>query len=332
MRYVLVSFTPAEWPGGVNRWNRDFMRMFPEFVHYSWWDVLKAYPNTPDSLPEWEKAKVLSQYLLRTGRVSDGDVVIADSFWADGYDPAYTYCVRHGIWSHLTKEDVDAGKQPEFPQHHAVQVAHTRKHLAAGGKVVAVSDFIADQLKQQWGWDVHVINNAVDLDECKPIPNGPLNKQYKIIHGSTTANKGLDHIEYLKEKLGDSVGIFSLDEAAEMMKCSKMEALATANLVVHPSAYEGNSMFVLESLACDVPVVSYDVGLMWLAKKERVHLAGVIGDRRQRSPQKTLEMVEEAMSQEHQLGIKISPRSWVSQFSLQNWKQEWVDLFSRGFL
>lgn len=324
MKVVLVSFTPAHETGGVNRWNRDFMRMFPGSRHYSWWDVVKEHPSAGSSnLPEWEKAKVLSTYLLRSRKVTEQDVVIADSFWADGYDPKQTVCVRHGIWSHLTKEDVDAGKQPEFPQHHAVQVAHTKRHLAAGGKVVAVSDFIADQLKQQWGWDVHVINNAIDLDECRP--GDRLNKQYLIIHGSTTANKGLDHIEYLKEKLGESVSILSLDEAAAALDLPKMQALAKANLVVHPSAYEGNSMFVLEALACDVPIVSYDVGLMWKAKREGAPV-GVIGDRRERSPQKTFELVCEAMGSTR----SVSPRAWAEQFSLENWADEWISLLGEG--
>src|SRR5260370_15970003 len=129
---VLISYTPLDSGGGVPRWNRDVISEVPGARHYWWWDALPAVGGQDMNISEWDKAKVLARYLLWSKKIGPNDIVIADGFWADGYDPKLTICVRHGIWSHLTKEMADAGIQPEFPQHHAVPVDFTPRFLAAG--------------------------------------------------------------------------------------------------------------------------------------------------------------------------------------------------------
>lgn len=332
-RLVLTSFTPLNASGGVPRWNRDFVTAFPGTKHFSWSDV-----GGQQSLPEWECARVLASHLIRTGQVTRDDIIIGDGFWADGYAEhgIRTVSVAHGIWSHLTHDDVLAGMQPEFPYHHAAQVRHRRKHLENGGKIVAVSDFIAHQMKLQWGFDSTVINTGIDLDRWKPLKRLPREKPI-VVHGVTTANKGFDHVEALKRL--QSFDLYSLDGLAATFDLPKNEALTQADLMVHPSAYEGNSMFVLESLACDVPVVGYDVGLLWRAKQEITykegdltvvedfHHVGRIMSRRWRCPEATVEAVDRMFKLKD--FPQFQPRSWVSQFNPASFAEGWRAFLSR---
>jgi glycosyltransferase involved in cell wall biosynthesis len=252
-----------------------------------------------EHLPEWEKARVLNNHLVSAKKLLPTDVVVADGFWAAGLEHmGLAISHSHGIWSHLTKEDVDAGKPPDMPYHHAAQVSFRRRWTGLKKHITAVSDFIAYELDRQWGFAVDcVIDNGVDTDVFKPIERGVVLEVINplIIHGvndRTNQNKGWDHIELLKQHFGN---VFSLDEAsAYWPKLTKAEVLARADLVVHPSGYEGNSMFVAEAMACGVPVIGYDVGYLWSVR----NVLGCVIDRTKRSPEFMLAAVEDASKNE----------------------------------
>lgn len=324
---VLLSYTPLNAGGGVPRWNRDFIAGFPNARHYSWSDVPQIGGlNTF----EWSAADALGMWLHTSKTISKDDIIIADGFWGEklselGYN---VISVAHGIWSHLTKEDVDAGKQPEFPFHHAAQVKHRRDHLARGGKIVAVSDFIADQMKLQWGFESTVINNAVDLEKFKPQMKFPRHEPI-IIHGSTTANKGIDHIRLLEMNFER---VWLLDDAANILDLPKYEALSQADVFVHPSAYEGNSYMVAECLASGIPIVSYDVGLMYTARNEGFgEQVGEVLDRRSRSPERTLEGTRRLFERISRKDKLLDPRGYIKNFSLERFKLEWKSFLEREY-
>ena len=244
-----------------------------------------------EHLPEWEKARILNHYLVQSKKILATDVVIADGFWADGLqhlDRVVSH--SHGIWSHLTKEDVDAGRQPDMPYHHATQVNFRRRWTEMGKHITAVSDFIANEMDRQWGFKVdRVINNGVDVDRWVPRTYYLDRKRPLIIHGINdrgNLNKGWDHIELLKTEI--DADVLSLDEAAEFVSGTKTFAMQQADLVVHPSGYEGNSMFVAEAMASGVPVIGYDVGFLWSIKGS---FGTCVMDRTKRPPEETLENV-----------------------------------------
>lgn len=324
---VLISFTPLNAGGGVPRWNRDFVNGFPGTKHFSFDDV----PKYSVGSSELECANALGLWLHLQKKISKDDIVITDGFWGEklselGYN---VISVAHGIWSHLTKEDVDAGKQPEFPVHHAQQVKHRRDHLARGGKIVAVSDFISEQMNLQWGFESKVINNAIDLDVFKPATRHvhKSGAPRLIIHGVTTANKGFDHIEEVKRALPND-RVLLLDEAANLLQVPKYDALAKADLVVQPSAYEGNSYFVLETLSCDVPIVAYNVGLLHsisrIARENGIQacVGGVI-DRKLRSPQETAKVTKFILESVTRNRSVYNPRTVAKLFSIKRFHDEW---------
>lgn len=332
---VLLSFTSLNSSGGVPRWNRDFIKCFPEAKHYSWDDVVK-HNNFHVNIPEWSKADTLCRWLHHKGKVNSSSIIISDGFWGDWLSQLglNVISVAHGIWSHLTKEDVRQGKKPEFPEHHIIQLSHRMRHLKRGKKIVAVSDFIADQMKLQWYFDSTVINNAIDLDHFKPIlfsnERKKLKEKFKyplIIHGVTTVNKGLDHIEALKRELKDC-DVLLLDEVANRLGVSNNVALACADMVVQPSAFEGNSYFVLETMACNIPIVAYNVGLLYdLKRKGLGPNIGRIIDRKERSVDTTvresIDMLYYVLKANNDFDGVFNPRHIAKDFSINRFNNDW---------
>jgi len=329
-RIVTISYTELNAGGGVPKFNRDLHAAFPdrECAHFCWWDH-PFHPELDEQglTPEWAKARLLNEYLISRRLVRSDDVIIADGFWADGLQSMpFAVSHSHGIWSHLTKEDVDAGKQPDMPYHHAAQVSFRKRWVELGKPLTAVSDFIADQLKQQWGWDAHVINNGVDTDVYRPATKIPDVKRPLVIHGVNdrgNANKGWDHIEWIIDHHPEW-NVLSLDEACGSLSLPKNEALAQADLVVHPSGYEGNSMFIAEVLACDVPVVGYDVGFLWKVRGKFEGAAiGRVISRSRREPSVT-EQNALSLLQEIRLGSNFDPRSIaLEHLSISRFRENW---------
>ncbi len=329
MKIVLVSFTSLNASGGVPRWNRDFKAGFPEgtVVHYSWDDVIRDCGDAP--IPEWEKAKVLANWLRFKKKIDLDDIVIGDGFWADGYYPDRTVSVCHGNWSHTTADDVAKGIPPEFPHHHKAQLEFRKKHSSNGGRMVSVSMFIAHQCKIQWGFEIPVINNGIDLNKFRPLSYRVPRERPVIIHGVTNENKGFDHIKYLQKGL--NADILLLDEAGKFFSLPKYQALSQADLVVIPSAHEGNSYFCLESLASNVPVAGYDVGLLFEALKVQTGFPGFIMDRNKRSPSCTLDGVVNNLEMIQKYGTYQAPREWVSYYSLEKFQRNWREYLKKEF-
>jgi len=332
MNVVLISYTQLGAGGGVPRFNRDLIYALSNGKHYSWFDMLKELRRPDSGIPEWDKARALNNWLRATKRITNDDIVITDGFWGLGLeDHPKLVSVAHGNWSHTTKDDVEKGIPPEFPLHAAVQLDFRKRVVDKGGRIVAVSDFIAHQCKIQWGFDFPVINNGIDLKKFTPTTDKKKRKRPVIIHGTTTGNKGFDHIDHLKKNI--DADVLLLDDAPGFFGVPKYPAMAQADLIVHPSAHEGNSYFVLESLASGVPIVSYNVGLMYLAKEEgRDGDFGRILDRTGRSKEYTLQGTAGAL--EHALlgpTMGEKAREFATRFSVENFRQNWLNYLNKEF-
>ena len=343
-RIVTISYTSLTASGGVPKFNRDIRAAFPDrqHIHFCWADYPWAPQVDSRGETEWGRARILNEYLVASRMISSEDVVIADGFWATGLEHLpLAVSHSHGIWSHLTKEDVDAGKPPDMPMHHAAQVAFRNRWITSLGKhVTAVSDFIADQMFLQWGFQVdRVINNGVDTEIYKPTGISHGSEHPLIIHGVndvSNVNKGGDHIQLLKQHFPN---VYSLDEVAAMFPLlTKAQALSMADLFVHPSGYEGNSMMVAEALACGLPFVGYDVGYAYTMARtlDADHRVGAILPRTARCPQYTymwcdavLKSIEWDSPHEAYL-LRSNARSVaVTDLSIERFNVEWRDYIAK---
>lgn len=330
-RIVTISYTGLNAGGGVPKFNRDLHSAFSdrECVHFCWDHFPWKAEVDARGETEWGRARMLNEHLVRTRLISPDDVVVADGFWAGGLEHfPLAISHSHGIWSHLTQEDVLSGKQPDMPAHHAAQVEFRRRWLAKGKHMTAVSEFIANQMKLQWDFVVdRVINNGVDTGVYTPAEIRIDRSRPLVIHGvndPSNENKGWRHIQELQEHL--NADVLSLDEAVTRFslrsdyRWMKPDVLAQADLVVHPSGFEGNSMFVAETLACGVPIVAYDVGAL-----SDYDLCGLIMDRNERSPQRTLECVQWMLDHEDNRVIAaIRAREFaVEELSIDRFNSQW---------
>jgi glycosyltransferase involved in cell wall biosynthesis len=329
-RLVTISFTGLDAGGGVPKFNRDLHDAFPdrERIHFCAQDL----PSNEHRRWEWEQARALNLHLVQTKKITRDDVIVADGFWAAGLE-SFPHAISHshGIWSHLTFEDVLNGKQPENPFHHVAQVDFRRRWIKSGRALTAVSGFISTQMYLQWGFLTdRVIENGVDTERYKPMEyrTSYLRDEPLIIHGvndRSNVNKGWDHIQLLIDSL-PGVRVMSLDEANDQFvffsdrPWEKHEVLSQATLVVHPSGYEGNSMFVAEALASGVPVIGYDVGYMYSLQE----LPTVI-DRRRRSPELTLGAVRDTLANPAimRLSAEMGRKIAVDELSIEKFRNRW---------
>lgn len=340
-RLVTISYTGLNSGGGVPKFNRDLHSAFHDrqCLHFCWFDFPYASQVDSRGETEWGRAALLNSYLISSRLITHDDVIVADGFWASGLETfPYAISHSHGIWSHLTHEDVLAGRQPDMPAHHAAQVTFRQRWSFLRKHLTAVSKFIAHELDQQWKIRVdRIINNAVDPNvfdvadyKFKEIPR-PL-----IIHGVNdphNINKGADHIKALCHSI--DAKIMSLDEAVKTFAffsddgyADKAKVLAQADMFVHPSGFEGNSMMVAEALSCGLPFAGYNVGLMWelqqsLTWPERV---GVIENRSMRSPEQTVRMVEVVleMLQTSETLLKSNARQTALKYcSIDRFRADW---------
>lgn len=207
--------------------------------------------------------------------------------------------------------------------------------------MTAVSAFISNELSRQWGITVdRTINNGVDTDAFAPANLWTNRNRPLVIHGVNdrfNSNKGWDHIRLLHEWV--DADVWSLDEACERFRShgdqpwTKANVLSQADLFVHPSGYEGNSMMCCEALACGVPFVGYNVGLAWwlqatLTWSDRI---GAIMNRDVRSPDETLFWVQRVLQSmrddrnEGQLLRSNARLVALAQCSSQAFQRNWRD-------
>lgn len=332
-RLVTISYTGLHASGGVPAFNRALHAAFPDrechhfcWTDFPWYDIIDRRGET-----EWGRARILNEYLVKSREITIDDVVVVDGFWGTGlFHLPLAVSHSHGIWSHLIHEDVQSGKQPDMPQHHAAQVDFRRRWTDARKHLTAVSSFIAREMTEQWGFmSDKVINNGVDTNIYTPSELKISRPRPIIIHGvndPSNENKGWSHIQMMHGHL--DADVLSLDEAQDRFshysdyRWTKPNALAQADLIVHPSGFEGNSIFIAEALACGVPVIGYDVGYLWGVVNE----LGTIIDRRCRSPETTLHAVQDSlensplMKRASEVGRKLALRDLSNGVFVTNWR------------
>ncbi len=347
-RIITISYTQLDAGGGVPAFNRALHSAFPdrECKHICW-DDLKGNDLWPAEFwhaPEWEKARILNWWTVKQRWITTDDVVVADGFWAKGLE-SFPFAISHshGIWGHVTKDDIDAGRQPENELLHNAQVTFRRRWIELKKPITAVSDFIAEQMRLQWGFEVdRVINNGVDTEVFRPTDRVSDLNDLLIIHGVNdrgNVNKGWDHIKLLKERI-PSAHILSLDEAHVLLNqrgsWTKPEVLAQADLVVHPSGFEGNSMFVAEALACGLPVIGYNVGFLWFVGRIPYGMpVGYTLPRDRRSPSYTAANVQ-AFVRETDVGYMgrnarlVAERYLSTEIFRKSWREYVEEVEARG--
>ena len=308
MRILLISQSKTD--SGVPVWNRHFMERFPSAEWWCWNDF-PEWQNY-DNRSEPEKVMIFTKWLLDSGVYKADCPIIADGFWGAPINVDWLISVAHGIWDH------DRG---DFQDNFQFQHSFWENHISQGRTVVAVSPFIQSRFKDRWGWDIPVIGNSIDLSQWSPIKNKFNREKPIVLHGIKETNdnrKGSDVLPHIIERLPD-FEVLQLNEACDKYGLDRATMLANADVVLTPTRFEANSYFMLEALACDVPVVSFATGLLWNAPKDTV---GIVANRF------SAEVFADAVKNVYTNRFSYTPRKWVSQYSLDYFEEEWTKLLS----
>lgn len=159
-----------------------------------------------------------------------------------------------------------------------------KKSYIHADKIIAVSESVKKEMIDYFGISkekIIVINNGIDLKKFKQIKDKmklrrkyklPLNKKIIFFPGRASFGKGFDIVEKVLTELGDDYFMVILGKGRsklenikflEKIQNEKMpEIYNLSNLTLFPSRYEGNSVSVLESAACGVPLILSNVGEM----------------------------------------------------------------------
>lgn len=120
---------------------------------------------------------------------------------------------------------------------------------------------------------------------------------------------------------------------------TKYEVLAMADMVLIPSAFEGNSYFALETIACDVPVVAYDIGLFHELSLTNglgglTNKVGCLLSRKLRSKEETLAGVKLFLGRGNNCQTywdHTSPRQVAKNYSIQEFHKNWREYLYHEF-
>ena len=258
-KYAHVSmFKPNEFAlGGVQVFQEHLQRAIPDLTLISWSD----YSGHLDckELKDFDKAAVLNEWLLGQKIIDEETVVICDGYWSLGLSGkvARLISVVHGSYF---GRFLNAQTHPwgEF-----VGIDHIEAQFETwkdpNVETVCVSEESMRELVIA-GIDTSratVIHNGVDLDVYLPYKMQP---NRVLMHAATSNRKGLDIISAIMT-IEPGIQIQPMNVRSGKAE-DKAARLNEAKCLIAPSRHEGNAYLLLEALACGVPLIAYETGLV----------------------------------------------------------------------
>lgn len=177
---------------------------------------------------------------------------------------------------------------------------------------VGCSDFMRTEFMRHHNIeDEKVILHSVDT-----VPVVEPSKGRCVIVDARNESKG----KYPVEKLRIRDNNFIINDLV-CGQNDKAEGYKNGNIYLSLSVSEGNSYSMMDAIACGLPVLGTDVGL--LGGNYDPRLGEVISWRERNN----LLLIEEKLEYIHDNWESYDPRSWLQEvISFENWKTEWSNL------
>lgn len=310
-KYVHTSlFKPREFVfGGVQVFSAYLKQAVPDLKLVAWSDypMKDSYANNPD----YAKAEVLNDWLLRQGIVDENTVVVTDGYWGYGLEGkvARLIPVCHGSYfGRFLRAQVHGWGEVVGMDHVEMQF---QVFDDPNTEVVCVAKESERELHMAGIalGQTTVIYHGVDLDVYHPFELKPGNVW---MHVATSARKGGDILEMVHQ-IDPSIDIEFMDERSGQAAL-KAARLNEARALIMPTRHEGSSYAAMEGLACGVPLIAFETGLA-LEMDER---CGLFTD--DLAPAQFIRMIRRFGEREY------DPRTWAEEnCSYETFAADWRD-------
>lgn len=292
--------------GGVEQFGMYLQRAIPDLRLLSWPD----YPHWKEygEYADYEKAQILSHWLLDERVLDKDSVVLTDGYWGMGLEGRVgrLISVVHGTYyGRFMQHQIHQWGEIVGMDHVEAQREHWKNEHV---EPVAVSLDTYGELITMGIGSVPCIRHGVDAEVYKPIvmPGGRC-----WMHAATSNRKGLHLIPQIEQLSG--MQIEPMNEFSGMAE-NKAARLNAARALIAPTMHEGNSYLLLEALACNIPVLTFKTGLAW----EMDHRCGLITD------DVAPHSIANAMLTWDNWGHHCEPREWLlNRSSIESFEKKW---------
>lgn len=261
----------------------------------------------------------LNNNLVLRGLIDQNTLCIVDGSWGLGIpENIPVLSVVHGTWTEFNLRNL---KQLN------IEPMQDKMWHRPNTKMVAVSNASAKYLEKHHGVKADkIILNGVDTEEFKPL-NLERDRTLKpvVIHCGRDYNKtSHGKLQEIQNRLADKFTFLYLCNQEDVNMFYNQ-----ADIILQTSNYEGNSYFILEGMACGLPVVASNTGLFEDIEDTDFlnYRIGCIVDWNAKT-----ESFVEAINIAYENKNIIDTRKWIQDHAtFEMWAQQWKDFLKENY-
>jgi glycosyltransferase involved in cell wall biosynthesis len=288
MKILVTPYKYSETAGGVEVFSESLQKIFPDLLMIVNSDVNLNLPTSCLFGNLLRNNDDICSLLANKRVLKITKNALVDVVFVNGVYGWYltlkkvdvpTINIFHGCYGGVANHVLKSGKK--LPFYYYKYHRGFMEYLSARGKrVVSVSQFVRDLLKQYYDIDSTVIPNGVDMKVFKAIEKYtarkvlgfPKNKKIGIFVGPLSYSKGFDIIARLAKKnpsllflvlspKGDCDPNFpNIIPYTNISHLDMPNFYSVADFLILPSRFEGCNLSALEAMACNVPILASETG------------------------------------------------------------------------
>lgn len=281
---ILTATASPHVKAGVEMYNSQFCRVFPGSQIIGWESAGRAPFGSVSPIKEPMRALAICRLANGMAGKIDADVIITNGMYGWALDRKKLGIPVINV-SHGTYVGLAAAAIPKTSLEHyrsGIIYAHFEKKGMQNADAVVANSMLTQELDRiNYGVESEVIYNSVDTALFWPVAKKAARKKLRLDSGRRQIGlfvgrqehqKGFDVLERIaKEMPGtDFISVTfprTETDAPNIIPAGPLgrEELAlhycAADFLVFPSRFEGFGLVIAESLACNTPVVSSNVGI-----------------------------------------------------------------------
>lgn len=359
---IITAFDPYSIRGGIETYTLQLISLLESreievTVYHTGLlrnDVAVKNINLHNKL--FEKIYLIGRKLLDDDK--EFDFIISNSYYGMGYFPprVRTFIIHHSSYSgFFIKQKEKIAHNPYFP--YSFLLEEMAEYISGFNSVnIAVSDEVKKELEAVHGFtNVKVVPNGIDTNLFKKMDKRVIREKLGIPGDSFVGifvgrwdnkQKRKIIIEHVISERPDILWFLVLCPGGEECEIKNRHNVVinqnvaheeipllynTADFMLFPSAYEGFGMVITEAMACGVPVITTNVGIVpSVYRDEPFNLLLLPDDANIASINEKINLLKE----DHILRQKIGDEGIDivrEKFSIEQWRKGMGEVIGIGF-